>query len=274
MPSRLGTNGNDIITVPGGDNTLDSYSILGLDGNDTIIGGGGNDNILAGNGNDSISGGNGNDNLSGDFGDDTIFGGNGNDFIIGGFGNDRLFGDSGNDNIFAGLGNDYLDGGADNDKLDGGVGDDVLYGGDGNDSLTGGDGNDQLFGGLGSDTLVGSSASLVGTSATTATSGGFDILVGSGVLNNGEIISLSPDNAPDTFVLGNGNGSFYVGEGDNDYAFIVDFELGIDILQLGANPTGYTFANDGANTFLYANTPSATNGIDFIAFIQGVIING
>ncbi|XZF61963.1 MAG: calcium-binding protein [Gloeotrichia echinulata DVL01] len=266
MPSQIGTSGNDIITVPGGDNTLDNYSILGVDGNDTIIGGGGNDKILGGNDNDSISGGNGNDNLIGDLGDDTIFGGDGNDNIFGGIGTDRLFGDSGNDLIFAGLGNDYLDGGAGDDRLEATVGNNVLYGGDGNDSLTGGADNDQLFGGLGSDTLVGAS--------TSSRSGGFDILVGSGILNNGNILDLSPDQAPDTFVLGDVNGSFYVGEGENDYAFIFDFEPGIDLLQLGANPTGYTFANDGANTFLYANTPSATNGIDFIAFIQGVIING
>jgi Ca2+-binding RTX toxin-like protein len=261
MPSRLGTSGNDKIIVPGGDSTTDSYSILGLDGNDDITGGGGNDNIFGGNGDDLIRGGNGNDKLSGDLGNDKLFGGNGDDFITGGLGNDRLYGDSGNDTLFAGLGDDYLDGGTGNDKLDATVGNDVLYGGDGNDSLTGGDGDDQLFGGLGSDILVGAS--------TNARSGGFDILVGSGVLNDGNIVDLSPDNTRDTFVLGDANGSFYVGGEDADYAFIYDFELGTDVLQLGTNAT-YTFGFDGSDTYIYANSPNATNGLDLIAFVQGV----
>jgi Ca2+-binding RTX toxin-like protein len=260
MPTLLGTSGNDAISVPGENSNTDRYSILGLDGNDTIRGGGGNDSILAGNGNDNITGGNGNDNLSGDLGNDILRGGDGDDFITGGLGTDRLYGDSGNDNLFAGLGDDYLDGGTGDDRLEATVGNNVLYGDSGNDSLTGGDGNDQLFGGFGSDTLVGASAA--------SPSGGIDILVGSGVLDDGNIISLAPDNTADTFVLGNDSGSFYVGGGNEDYAFIFDFEVGIDRLQLGSKAT-FDIRYNGSDSFIFANSP---NGLDLIGLVQGVDI--
>jgi Ca2+-binding RTX toxin-like protein len=60
----------------------------------TILGTAGADSITAGLGNDSISGGAGNDTLSGGAGDDTLVGGTGNDVLTGGAGADRFVFDS------------------------------------------------------------------------------------------------------------------------------------------------------------------------------------
>jgi hypothetical protein len=56
----------------------------------TVLGTAGADSITAGLGNDSISGGAGNDTLSGGAGDDTLVGGAGNDVLTGAFGADRF----------------------------------------------------------------------------------------------------------------------------------------------------------------------------------------
>jgi Ca2+-binding RTX toxin-like protein len=60
----------------------------------TILGTAGADSITAGLGNDSISGGAGNDTLSGGAGDDTLVGSTGNDVLTGGAGADRFVFDS------------------------------------------------------------------------------------------------------------------------------------------------------------------------------------
>ncbi|MBE9127743.1 MULTISPECIES: DVUA0089 family protein [unclassified Coleofasciculus] len=54
----------------------------------------------------------------------------------------------------------------------------------------------------------------------------------------GEIDTLSGGEGIDTFVLGQDDQVFYVGQGINDYALITDFNLGEDIIQLATNPTG------------------------------------
>ncbi|MEL6551846.1 MAG: calcium-binding protein [Cyanobacteria bacterium J06621_11] len=187
----------------------------GTSGKDFLIADTSEDSVLNGRG--------GNDRLFGRFGNDRISGGAGNDIIDGGFGDDVLFGNGGDDQIFGKIGNDTLDGGGGNDGLFGGMGDDSLDGGNGEDQLNGDVGSDTVIGGRASDILVG------GSNAGTGNPLEIDQLIGGVVTASGDVIF---DNASDTFVLGDNNGSFYARGGFDDYAIIFDFEPGIDRLEL------------------------------------------
>jgi len=69
--------------------------------------------------------------------------------------NATVYGGAGNDAIWSNLGNDLLYGGADIDTIFGAAGNDRLFGDDGNDSLIGGSGSDTLYGGSGNDVVWG-----------------------------------------------------------------------------------------------------------------------
>ena len=237
MPTLQGTDGNDSLGVPNGDSNTTGYTVFGLGGDDTLTGGGGNDNIFGSFGNDRLFGGNGNDKLFGDFDNDRLFGGNGDDQLYGGVGDDDLFGQNGNDQLNGSLGLDNLDGGSGNDVLDGGTDDDVLFGGDGNDSLKGGTGNDVLAGGNGQDTLTGFGSASGGTPEIDTLAGGGNITFFDD--GNSRLDPFS-DGVKDTFVLGDASKVFYAQAGVQDYAKIVDFEKGIDQLQLSPTAT-FTF---------------------------------
>ncbi|MFD1794666.1 hypothetical protein FQV27_06720 [Paracoccus aurantiacus] len=138
---RFGTNGSDVIQVPGG-----NEYVHGLSGDDLILGNWGDDKLHGGWGNDTIRGA---------FGDDYMLGDGGSDTMLGQLGNDRMFGDDGHDLMIGGLGDDRLFGQGHNDTLIGQEGDDVLFGGPGYDELYGGLGNDLLIGGADADKLFG-----------------------------------------------------------------------------------------------------------------------
>jgi Ca2+-binding RTX toxin-like protein len=203
-------------------------------------------------GNDRIFGGFGNDILIGNTGDDFLDGGSGDDLLLGGDGSDRLFGKDGNDSLDGGNGNDFLDGGLGNDFLDGGSG---------NDQLNGGLGSDSLIGGTGSDILVGGSNAGTGNLPFEV-----DILIGGAVDNDG---NLAPDGVRDTFVLGDSAGSFYTRGGFDDFAFILDFEPGIDQLQLSPAAGSITLDFDDYSGFGVGDTAIFDNG-DLIAVLVGV----
>ena len=190
---QVGTNGRDFLVAATSDDSV-------------LIGQGGNDRLFGRFGNDAISGGSGRDIIDGGFGDD---------FIQGDGGNDRLFGKFGNDQIFGGSGNDLIDGGGDNDFLDGGQGNDVISGAVGSDRIIGGAGNDIITG---------------GSNAGTGNPLEIDELIGGGVDANGFPIF---DNVSDTFVLGDDGGLFYNRGGSGDYAILIDFEPGVDVLDFG-----------------------------------------
>ncbi len=292
MPTLRGTNGNDVLSVPGGDTNVNAYTIFGIGGSDTLTGGGGKDKLFAGNsGNSLLNGGAGNDRLVGGFGDDTLNGGSGDDNLNGGLGNDLLNGGSGDDNLNGGLGDDTLNGGLGNDILFASIGDDLLFGQAGDDTLNGSVGSDVIFGGDGNDNLSGGPNGspdapkgffedfLVGGAGSDILNGfgggteSFerDELVGGGAVNQaGDVTDFSPDGARDLFVLGDANNSFYTSAGSEDYAIIYDFEKGIDQFQL--SPTGtYVFGTasifSDLDTLIFAKLPS---GNDLIAIVVNV----
>lgn len=92
--------------------------------------------------------------FSGDFTNERIVGRGGADTLLGGHGEDLVDGGTGNDDLYGGLNNDLLIGFAGNDDMFGGAGNDTLNGGKGSDDLFGGTGRDVLSAGLGADVLT------------------------------------------------------------------------------------------------------------------------
>ena len=68
----------------------------------------------------------------------------------------------------------------------------------------------------------------------------------------GEQDILTGGNGRDRFVLGDRNGSFYIDEGDNDFAEIVDFSFG-DIIEFGRGGT-YTFESNQSGSDLFVQS--------------------
>ena len=137
--SIRGTAGPDTLRGTSGRDAL-----CGLGGNDLLIGNGSNDVLVGGLGADVLRGGYGNDLLRGDAGVDTQLGGPGADILRGGIGSDLLRGENGDDSIFAGAGNDRLIGGAGSDRLVGSTGSDTFYARDAvRDTISGGLGIDR-----------------------------------------------------------------------------------------------------------------------------------
>jgi len=92
MATKIGTSGDDILTVTSGSNLL-----IGGDGKDTLNGGTGADILDGGTGIDTLNGGGGNDILKGGAGNDILRGGDGNDILDGGTGDDNVAGGNGDD---------------------------------------------------------------------------------------------------------------------------------------------------------------------------------
>jgi 5'/3'-nucleotidase SurE len=182
--------------------------------------------------------------LEGTDADDLFNAGGGNDTVAGGFGNDLIYGSFGDDILR----------GDDNSRSPGGTlgGDDIIYGNAGDDRIGGKGGNDQLFGGSENDQLWGDD--------------GDDIL--SGGLGNDTLTgdNFSGSQGSDIFVLG-------IGEGTDT---IVDFEVGIDLIQLigDLSFSQLSFSQQGGNTVISFEdetlalleniTPSNLNEASFI----------
>jgi uncharacterized repeat protein (TIGR01451 family) len=169
-----------------------------------------------------------------------VFGGPNALFIAGTPGNDLIFGGDPNQTINGNLGNDTIFGGKGRDRVNGGLGDDLLIGGDGNDELLGGQGNDTLDG-----------------ACTSQGVGQIDRLTGSGGAGD------------DVFVLGNQLGVYYLGNGNNDFAYITDFDPTNDQLVLVGSPMDYTTSNITLNiTGINITGQGIFFGGDLIAILQ------
>lgn len=98
-------------------------------------------------------------------------------------------------------------------------------------------------------------------------------------VGTGEVDILIGSTGSDIFGLGFGRSpfkttiqKFYVGQGNNDYAYIVGFETGKDFLQLAGSPNEYT-TTAGAFGFTGNRTGGVsifTNTGDFVAAVEGV----
>jgi ABC-type amino acid transport substrate-binding protein len=161
------------------------------------------ESLLGSSGDDMLMGMRADDMLMGYEGDDTAYGGKGNDLVMGGADSDILYGDNDDDTVSGEDGADMVNGNRGQDVIDGGSGEDRLHGGKGSDVIQGGINNDTLLGEKGNDALEGNE--------------GDDLLDG-GVGDD----TLSGGQGSDRFVLAPNNG----------IDLILDFEDGIDSLQL------------------------------------------
>ncbi len=135
----------------------------------------------------------------------------------------------------------------------------VVIGGDGNDAINGTAGDDELTGAAGDDFLQGGS--------------GNDLLYGTDSLRrgNGEVDRLTGGAGEDIFFLGDANGSFYINQRGDDYAFISDFDVNQDQLFLEGSPADYSFSQGQGETWIFRGTGDDR---DFIASLgNGVAID-
>ncbi len=140
------------LTVDGG---AGDDTIVGTSGDDTLLGGEGDDDIQGMEGDDSIDGGDGDDDIQGMEGDDSINGGADDDTVAGGTGDDTIAGGAGVDTLNGNSGEDVIRGNGGDDILRGGGNDDTIRGGRGADNIRGNGGDDNLFGNGGADNIRG-----------------------------------------------------------------------------------------------------------------------
>lgn len=216
----FGEAGNDTLNGDAGGDFLyggqDDDTLKGGGGGDQLFGGEGKDALFGGGGGDTLNGADGKDTLNGDAGQDLLYGGLDTDKVIGGGGRDQVYGDEGNDKLYGGGGDDNLYGGDGNDLIKGGAGNDYVQGSDGNDRAYGDAGNDQIYSGAGNDREYGGAGN-------------------------------------DTIYDSDGNDRLFGGDGADTFSFrdtdfgkdkILDFEFGIDTLDMGY--TAYGLQSAGA----------------------------
>ena len=200
--------------------------------------------ILGTAGDDAIAGVGGADTIKGKGGDDYILGGNGKDLIEGGKGNDTISGENGNDTLKGGKGADTILGGAGNDTMMGGKGADLLYDVEGNNLLEGGKGADTLVSGVGDDELHGGS--------------------GADMISGGE---------GNDKLWGDGGSDIFFFAESLDFNVIMDFEDGIDQIDLSAfgfastaDALGHFFERGSGNNdragFEFLGTEIKIKGVD------------
>jgi len=204
-----------------------SLKALGGDGDNTILGGQGNDTIVVGNGTNTITDGDGND---------TLTAGNGNNIITVGDGNDSVDAGNGNNTVACGNGNDILQAGNGNNLITAGDGGDWVIAGDGNNNVTLGNGNDILDVGNGDNSLV-------------AGNGSDRIVAGGG--NNAIVCGSSSD---DGLWVGDGDNTISLGTG----GFRVTAGNGNNVFDVDASTTqwSYIYAGGGNNDVLLTHATS------------------
>lgn len=143
-------------------------------------------------------------------------------------------------NITRGDANDLIRGTNNDDIINAGGGNDNISARDGNDIINAGDGDDFIQPQQGFDTVI------AGRGNDTIQFIGNDILIGVDPENGagrGEIDTFKENGtsvrfglrqrtgSSETFVLGNGATAFYVGEGNNDFARIENFDPELDRIR-------------------------------------------
>ena len=221
----VGTDGDDTLVGTTGRDVIQA-----LDGDDAVLGLAGNDVICGDQGDDELLGGSGRDRLIGDLDDDSLFGGRGRDELDGGNGTDELGGGRGDDTIAGGRGQDDLVGGADDDELSGNAGADDFHGGRGDDLLFGGPGTDDLDGDVGDDEVSGENGDdgIVGGRGDDVLSGGFGDDEFFGTSGDDQLMGESGD---DELAGGTGNDSLDGGldSDDCDGGFGTDTETDCEV---------------------------------------------
>lgn len=129
--------------------------------------------------------------------------------------------------------------------------------------FTGSSGSDEITGFGPNTSMVGVSVSVVADSPNQ------DVVITS--QGTGQVDVLVGGTGVDTFILGTGISfansviqPFYIGNGNEDYAVIRNFEPGKDQIQLGGNPEEYTFQAADGNLNIFRNPG------DLVGIVEGV----
>lgn len=166
---------------------------------------------------------------------DNISAGSGDDFVWTAGGDDFVSAGAGNDVVHVGNGDDHVLGGTGDDLIYGGHGDDILAGEDGNDTIHGLKGHNTLLGGAGDDTIT------TGKHASLANGGDGDDRLIAWMAQSGDHTLIGGAGA-DTFVF-EGFASSRIS--DN---IIVDYQIGVDHLEIGNETEVEIFADLAAGT--------------------------
>lgn len=201
----------------------DTLYVAGTRFADTLIGINERSSMRGHSGHDTLFGRDSGDRLKGDGGNDRLDGFGGNDVILGGGDNDEVRGGSGDDWLHGGWGNDTLFGGGQHDRMFGARGHDYLLGQAGSDRMDGGNHNDRMAGHAGDDTMMGGNA--------------HDVLRG----GDGDDV-LRGDSGRDQLFGGAGSDTFVVTR--DDYDAVMDFEVGVDVLDVSAVASSLAEARD------------------------------
>jgi Ca2+-binding RTX toxin-like protein len=117
-----------------------------------------------------------------------------------------------------------------NINASGGNGNDNLTGGNGNDELLGDRGNDIIFGGFGNDRIQGAESTNLGR-------GEIDVLIGGGGRDTFVLDNFYDDG--NIFFDGDVTNFFNNIDGTGDFARILDFQVGEDLIQLSGSRSSY-----------------------------------
>lgn len=150
--------------------------------------------------------------------------------ISGTAGDDSIFGDAGNNRIYGFGGNDFINALAGDDIISGGAGSDVIVAGIGNDVVNG---TDSVARGI------------------------------------NEIDVLNGNEGIDTFILGDSNGSFYLGNNFGDFAIIDDFVAGQDQIVLHGVASEYSIVDNADGTAAVILCNDKGGGVDAVASLTG-----
>ncbi|MGQ0671301.1 MAG: calcium-binding protein [Hyphomicrobium sp.] len=309
----VGTVDNDDISIHNGNDTAfgglghDVFRDLGA-GNDVMHGEDGNDTFYLGAGSDTANGGNGIDTVDyssiaftviadlqsgfafadgidtlqsierviGSQWNDTMLGSAGADTFYGGLGNDKLVGRGGADTIYGGAGNDRMWG--DTEAVpDLAFGSDALYGEDGDDWMNGGQSSDLMYGGNGNDTMLGGEGFFTDTMFGNAGNDTMDGGQGNDVINGGTGRDImTGGQGVDRFVFSAANEFSGLTPGTG-FKFgcdlIMDFEKGVDKIDLSAIDANPNLAGNQAFVFDSYNANSPTVDVD-IAQRPGRFVDG
>ncbi|HMP55333.1 MAG TPA: calcium-binding protein, partial [Novosphingobium sp.] len=279
---------------------VDTITLNGAAGNETITGSSRADVINAGDGDDAINGGPGNDTINAGAGNDTIWSTQGTNVIDGGAGTDTIsyagsaspvtvtfatattatatngtFSDtiSNVEAFILSNGADTFNGGDGNDTVTGGRGDDVLNGGGGGDTflLRAGDGIDTINGGTGTDTIKLAAATATWNIAPSALANWSNIEIIDGSLataarvlggTGDDVINMSAYQSLINVQLhgGAGNDTIQGSQGDD----IIVGGAGADVLTGNGGADTFVFQSQGQSSALVSDTITDMSAIDRI----------
>ncbi|MGB5714191.1 MAG: SBBP repeat-containing protein [Waterburya sp.] len=97
----------------------------------------------------------------------------------------------------------------------------------------------------------------------------FDVFSVDGILPVEENLRLWQD----TFIVGDRQQPYYIGEGDDDYASILDFDPELDILQLHGTAANYQLKEISGNTLIYWQQDTEADLVASLSEVSGLSLD-